>query len=128
MKVDFFCCAVKILLLKTFCRKMAENSLNMLIKCVKMDKKVEKINMIMNFPACTYKSENVAQSQRNFALMHGSETVAFRNSDLNLPTFLPVILMRLMTVVTVGTVLSKILFSPLYFFHLKNVQKKISLR
>ena len=34
----------------------------------------------MNFPACTYKSENFAHSQLNFAPSHDGETVTFRNS------------------------------------------------
>ena len=32
------------------------------------------------FPLCTYKSQNVAQSQLNFAPSHNGETVTFRNS------------------------------------------------
>ena len=59
---------------------MAKICLNMLIKWVKM----EKINKITNFPACTYKSQNVAQSQQNFAPLHDGETVTFRNSE---PTY-----------------------------------------
>ena len=35
---------------------------------------------VLNFPACTYKSQNVAQSQLNFAPSHYGETVTFRNS------------------------------------------------
>ena len=34
----------------------------------------------MNFPACTHKSQNFAQSQQNFAPLHDGETVTFRNS------------------------------------------------
>ena len=73
-------CAVLILLLKTLCGKMAKKSLNMTINWVKMDKKFRNINKIMNFPACTYKSENVAQSQQKIAPSHDGETVTFRNS------------------------------------------------
>ena len=36
------------------------------------------MNKIMNFPGCTYKLKNIAQSQRNFAPSHADET--FRNS------------------------------------------------
>ena len=38
------------------------------------------MNKIIKFSACTYKSKNVAQSQRNCASFHGGETVSFRNS------------------------------------------------
>ena len=47
---------------------MARKSLNKLRKRVKMDKKVSKGNKIMNFPACTYKTQNFALSQLNCAL------------------------------------------------------------
>ena len=35
---------------------------------------------IMSFPACIYKTQNCAQSQQNFVLLHDGETVTFRNS------------------------------------------------
>ena len=35
---------------------------------------------IVIFPVCTYKSQNFAQSQLNFAPSHDGETVTFRNS------------------------------------------------
>ena len=37
---------------------------------------------IIKFQACTYKSQNVAQSQLNFAPSHDGEIVTFRNSGL----------------------------------------------
>ena len=37
---------------------------------VKMDKKLRKMKKIMNFPVYTYKSQNVVQSQLNFAQSH----------------------------------------------------------
>ena len=40
------------------------------------------MNKIMNLPACTYKSQNFAQSQRNFAPSHNVETMTFRNSAM----------------------------------------------
>ena len=35
----------------------------------------------MIFPACTYKSQNFAQSQKFFAPSHDGDTVTFRNSE-----------------------------------------------
>ena len=61
---------------------MVKKALNMLIKGVKMDKKVQKINRIMNFQACRYKSQHVAQNKIFFALSHDGETMTFRNSAL----------------------------------------------
>ena len=50
-----------------------------------MDKFFKKYKTkIMKFPAHTYKSQNLAQSQLNFAPSHDGETVTFRNSVLQL--------------------------------------------
>ena len=77
-------CADSILLLKTLRSKIPKKSLNMAINWVKMDKKLRNISKIMNFPACTYKSQNVAQSQQKCAPSHNGETVTFRNSDADM--------------------------------------------
>ena len=54
--------------------------MNMIIKWVKMDKHVWEMNKLINIPVSTYKSQNFAQSRRNFAPSHDGETVTFRNS------------------------------------------------
>ena len=36
------------------------------------------------FSVCAYKSQDIAQSEKNFALSHNRETVTFRNSDFQL--------------------------------------------
>ena len=50
--------------------------------CHKVDKNeqtVYKINKIINFPGSTFKFQNFAQSQQNFAPLQDDETVTFRN-------------------------------------------------
>ena len=42
------------------------------------------------FWVCTYKSQDFAQSQTNFARSHDRETVTFRNSVLHAPIFFKV--------------------------------------
>ena len=46
-------------------------------------KKVQKMNKIMSFSVCTYKSPNFVQGQRNFALSHDGEKVIFKNSAID---------------------------------------------
>ena len=46
-----------------------------------MEKKTVKEVKIHTFLLCAYKSQNVAQSQENFARSHNRATVIFRNSD-----------------------------------------------
>ena len=57
-------------------------------KVSKNGQKVKKMNKIMNFPVCTQKSKNVAQSQQKFAPSHNGETVTFRNSAMNFFLFI----------------------------------------
>ena len=45
------------------------------------EKTVEKVGM-HKFLVSKYQSQNVAQSQENFARSHDRETVTFRNSEL----------------------------------------------
>ena len=54
-----------------------------------MHKKSLEKKKIMNYTGCSYKSQNCAQSQRNFARLYCGETVTFRNSagDLSLLPF-----------------------------------------
>ena len=59
---------------------MTTKSLNMPIRWVKKDKKFRNINKIINFQACTYKSQNVVKSQQKLAPLLNRETVTFRNS------------------------------------------------
>ena len=42
------------------------------------------MDKIPNFIACTYKSQNFAHSQRNFAQSHDRETVTFKHSVRNI--------------------------------------------
>ena len=67
-------------LVKILRRKIGKKNLNVFVKSVKMDKKMRKIKQIINFTVCTYKSQNFAPSQLNFAPLHDGETVTFRNS------------------------------------------------
>ena len=53
-------------------------------KVGKNGQKVKKMNKIMNFPVCTYKFQNLAQSKQNLAPVHDGETVIYRNSAKNL--------------------------------------------
>ena len=49
--------------------------------CVKHKGKTVKEVKMHNFLDCACKSQNVAQSQKNFVRSHDRETVTFRNSD-----------------------------------------------
>ena len=75
-------CAVIFFLLKMCAGKWSTKTLNMIINWVKLDKKLK-------FPACTYKSQNFAQSQLNFAPSHDSEMVTFINSEYVLVFYFP---------------------------------------
>ena len=49
-----------------------------------MKKKTVKDVEMHNFSVCAYKSQDFAQSEKNFAPSHDRETVTFRNSDFQL--------------------------------------------
>ena len=58
------------------------------------------------FLGCTYNSQDIAQTQANFARSHDRDPVTFRNSDLSLGKFiykffLTIVIFRNFTVIAV---------------------------
>ena len=49
-----------------------------------MKKKTVKEVKMHKFLVCAYKSQDIAQSEENFARSHDRETVTFRNSELDM--------------------------------------------
>ena len=68
-----FFCAVKTLVLKFCARKRGKRSLN-------KEKTVKEVQM-HKFIVCACKSQDFAQSKKNFARSHNRETMTFRNFE-----------------------------------------------